>query len=773
MILGSDGQPLTSVRNGHGAKSRAALGATSYLKGLDSISYPARTRAADPLNNHAWVFAGAAVVAMVASHAAFRVFRETEIEQGKRRAMAERAGRIYARKFGRQRTAIQRHAMTNLERRAWRLAAGERLEPDDEHDVAVLLAKPNNLQNGAHLMGVTFMAMASDGEFFWLKTGKNGTRLPEGGRPQELWPILGVNVKERHERMSGGAVVAWEITRPKWMPGGGRGVSELVRLDEMMVFKGPNPGNIARGLSRLTAAASAIEADMLAKAFQRDNLKRGGTPKGIITYEGELSEAEREKTLRKIREEYEGAEATGRLALLEGKFQWNELGAGIKDMQFKEQLLTDREEILAVLGVPPSMLGSVEFVNYATAMSQRKVFWENTIAPLMRIIEAEVDSGLFFTDPDDVVGMFDVSTVEALMAGLADKINIVNTMCGPNMHVPPRQACNMVGVDIEQYPGDEESLAGGLLTPVSAILDGSNLPDDPVDPPPGAAIDDDEGDVEDKFARAPAVHIKAGKADRIKRWRQFKKLEEALEGPMRTKYRTWIINEQNATLKRFDKATKAAERIIAGAHFCGVRMRGLEVNAVIPDAKVSASELTKLVRPVYGGILVETYDFTADDIGMPTFEIDDDVLVNVFAKREKFFTNKVSKRVTDQLFKQITQGISAGETVEEIRQRVVSVYKFSASKQKSLVIARTEVASAMNGTRDQMFELAGVEEQFWSNAEDEAVRESHVTFGESGSHPRGFNYLTLVGGSGSLKFPNDPDAPAKETIQCRCMAIPA
>lgn len=797
MIYGANGLPIHSDRthtNGTATATRASslFSATDYLQALDTIGAPARNRAREPLTNHPWVFAAAIMIAMVAGQASFRIFRETEKTVGKRKEMARRAGRMFSRRFGHNRTAIQRHGMASLERRAVSTA----LEPDDEHEMSVLLRRPNPLQDGTQLMGTTFLGLAADSEFFWIRTGTDGRRIAQGARPLELWPVLGSQVREVHERQTGGKIIGWDIKRPRWMPGGsGSFAAERFRVDEVIVFKGPNPSNPARGLSRLTAAASAIEADMLAKSFQRDHLRRGGTPKGFIKFKGEMSEADKRKFLTKMREEYEGAEAMGRIGLLEGDFDWEQLGGQIEDIQFIEQLRNDREEILAVLGVPPSQLGSVQFTNYATALAQNKVFWENTIGPMLRSIESALDSTLFFSEPDDVVGLFDVSSVEALLAGLSDKISAAEQMSKETLHVPPRIAFQRVGVEMPEYDGDDVAFVGALATPAKVAIEIANEEEAAVDPPPPPAPDDDgQGDVEDdaededvakgvhdrvrsrggfERSRAPGVIVRSSKDDRIKRMRQFVKVESALERVMRVRYRRWVAQERDATLKRFDKAARDAKSLLSGARMADVAMRAFDVGVVLPDLTESGSALQLLVRPVYAGILTETYDFTSDDIGMPTFEIDDDALIRVLAQREKHFTARMPKRVSDQLMRSLQSGIQGGETMEQLRQRVDTVYKFSASKQKSLVVARTETAGAMNGIRDEMFGMAGVEEQFWTNAEDAAVRPSHEVFGDSGAHPRGFNFMSLIGEAGSLTFPNDPNGPAKEVIQCRCVAIPA
>ena len=79
----------------------------------------------------------------------------------------------------------------------------------------------------------------------------------------------------------------------------------------------------------------------------------------------------------------------------------------------------------------------------------------------------------------------------------------------------------------------------------------------------------------------------------------------------------------------------------------------------------------------------------------------------------------------------------------------------------------------MSNVRHEMFALQGFEKLEWVTAGDEHVRPDHEEFGAAGAKKLGFDYMTLVeGGSGSLKMPGDPEAPANQVVNCRCIQIP-
>jgi len=117
-------------------------------------------------------------------------------------------------------------------------------------------------------------------------------------------------------------------------------------------------------------------------------------------------------------------------------------------------------------------------------------------------------------------------------------------------------------------------------------------------------------------------------------------------------------------------------------------------------------------------------------------------------------------------------GIEAGETVGQLRQRIAAIYDISASSAKTLQIARTETTPFLNGAREVMMKKAQIEESEWVTANDENVRDDHTAFGESGPHPLGFNYMTVVGKPGTLTYPGERGAPMDQIINCRYCQIP-
>jgi len=786
-LLGPDGlplvsQPLEGRKNGSPVMGKSLFSAmNTYIASLQKTRMSATVRAMDPFSNHAWVFAAAAVTSQVASQAEFVVFRETD--QQVRARIKSAGGRWSGPRAGRQRRAMQRHDVRKSQSRVLRKG----IVPDYNHPVMDLLHMPNPLQSKEQLFQLTYLWLAVRGEVFWVLTDDEGG--PPGQQATRIWPLSPDCFEPRFSGGDQGDLVGWWYRPPRWMPNAATAGRLPLDLTEVVQFKFPNPMDPVRGMSRLTAVALGIETDLMVQSHNKALLANSAVPKGVITHEDALSAEEESAYLQRWKDKHEGVQNAARIALLSGGFKYQSIALTPEDMDFIESRKMTREEVLAVMGTPPSVLGVTEFTNYATQLGQDKNFWDKSIMPYYHLIEATLDRSVFFDEVDTVFGGYDVSSIEALRAGLREKVEIAERLSSDKLHVPPKVAFELVDLEVPEYEGDDTALVAALATPVEDVLmppepvpqvptqgpDGTPADQVPTDQaPPGQDQPSDpnadpQAEQQATASRGPWVRRSEAqrKAASGRRWRQFQALEISLETKMRRAYRNWVTQMRNETLAAFDDSAKAYRRRFA---------KQVDLTLILPDIFDAAHKLKENARPTMTGTLAATYEFTLDDIGIPTFGIDDSRLITYFDLREKKFITTTPKTLIDNLRKTLTEGISAGESLSQLRLRVAQVYDISASSHKSLQVARTETSNLMNGVRDQMFGAQGFTKQEWVSAGDEVTRPDHVLFGEQGPQDRGFNYLTLPnlvnGTGGSLAYPGDLAAPAGQVINCRCMMIP-
>lgn len=777
-------------KNGHGhpearAKSTLLHVGGTYAGGLMGSRAPAAYRARDPFSNNPWVLAAALRTALSTSPAEYRVYRETEAELRVRAKRAQAAGFVDRPRAGRDRRAVQRWIQRSVWARAMRSKA---IEPALSHPLMDLLLHPNPYQRGNELMLLTVLWLSVRGEATWVLTDEEGE--PSGlETPERIWPVPPDCLTPLHESPQGGEITGWELRRPRWMKGYRGGLALRLDVGDVVQFKLPNPADPSRGFSPLTASASSIELDLLMRTSLRNLIENGSMPANILLHPEEMEEDERNV----VREEFTKLGREKRTAILSGGLKLASVAFSPQQMGFIEQPRTAKDEVLAPMGTPESVLGRSEFTNYATALANDYSFWDKNVYPLLKLIETALDATLFAPETDRTFGMFDLTQVEALRAGLADKALIAERLSASTLHMPPEVSLELCGLDgVPDYPGKDVAFGSIGLTPIPFLLEEPEAPPaPPVEPPADPAEDGGDGEdgadgggqegVDDDQAvtpedsaaaarrRAPSVRTtRARKARNGRRNREFIEMQSGVEAKYRAGYRSWISEERRLVLAAFDSIDGRARALAAGAH----RKQNVDLQVVLPVGPESAKRLAGKTRKLQVESLLQVFEFTIGEIGVPTFSIDDSAFVEYFRTHEGHFTGEASSAIRRNLARTLEEGLREGESLSELRSRIGQVFDVSASSPRTLQTARTTTSSFMSGVRDRMFHLQGIEAGEWSTSGDEHVRQAHVLFGEAGPRALGFNFLELNEEPGRLEHPGDTRAPFGQIVNCRCIWIP-
>lgn len=134
----------------------------------------------------------------------------------------------------------------------------------------------------------------------------------------------------------------------------------------------------------------------------------------------------------------------------------------------------------------------------------------------------------------------------------------------------------------------------------------------------------------------------------------------------------------------------------------------------------------------------------------------------------------LERKLRDRRFdRSVARAIRDGKPLTKAQvDLMVGRYRERYIKYRAEVIGRTEALRAVHQGTQEMYRQA-VEQgamssteykHKWVSARDKRVRDSH-------RHLNGLVRMegeTFPGNDGALKYPGDPDAPASETVQCRC-----
>lgn len=127
---------------------------------------------------------------------------------------------------------------------------------------------------------------------------------------------------------------------------------------------------------------------------------------------------------------------------------------------------------------------------------------------------------------------------------------------------------------------------------------------------------------------------------------------------------------------------------------------------------------------------------------------------------------EITKTTRGKIADAITRGTEENLSDSEISKLIIRRAGGSITNSRALMIARTESHSAAQAGGLMAAQALGVvQSKEWIAAEDERTRESHADAdGQIVDIDDNFSV-----GDASLSFPGDPDGPAEEIINCRCV----
>ncbi len=191
----------------------------------------------------------------------------------------------------------------------------------------------------------------------------------------------------------------------------------LTGYSSLLHIKFFNPLDDWYGLSPLMSAQSSIDLHNTVISHNVALLQNGGRPSGaLIVRNGRqgLTDTQRTQLREDLERLYAGKDNAGKMMMLEGDFEWKEMGFSPKDLDFTEGRNYVAREITKVFGVPPlciGLQGDATFSNYREA---RGHFWEETVLPLWSFIFGHINQWLTVAFHDSFVLSCDKEKIDAL-----------------------------------------------------------------------------------------------------------------------------------------------------------------------------------------------------------------------------------------------------------------------------------------------------------------------------------------------------------------------
>ncbi len=291
------------------------------------------------------------------------------------------------------------------------LKAGDQII--EQHPLIDLLNRPNPLQSYSEFFNSLFGYVLLSGNAYILKVGS------DLGKPKELHLLRPdrINIKgsgnpipEKYEYVIGGRIQNTYLVDQE------NGFSELKHV------KLWNPLDDYYGLSPMSAAAVEVDQFNMSSKHNVNLLQNGARPSGAVIFKPQddagfavnLSESQRQQLLTDLNNRFSGAGNAGRPMLLEGDFDWKEMGLSPKDMDFHRLKNMATTDIALCFGVPSQLVGVPDSQTYSNVAEARLALYEETIIPHLRKISSDLNEWLVPLFDDRLTLEFDIDSIPAL-----------------------------------------------------------------------------------------------------------------------------------------------------------------------------------------------------------------------------------------------------------------------------------------------------------------------------------------------------------------------
>ena len=287
-------------------------------------------------------------------------------------------------------------------------------QPIEDHPLLDLLSRPNPTMSQSEYFQKLVSYLLISGNSYMLRVGS------DDGVPTELYCLRPDRIEIKTTKYgfmpnSYHYVVEGQI-RDKY------DIDPLTGQSVLKQIKLFNPMDDFMGQSPLMPAAADIDQHNLGGKHNTHLLINGARPSGAVVYKPKdetgamamLTDSQREQLRQDLQSRFNGTGNTGRTMILEGDFDYKEMGLSPKDMDFANMKSMSAKDIALVFGVPAQLIGASDTQTYNNMAEARLALYEETIIPLLRHLESDLNEWLVPLFGDDITLKYDIDGIPAI-----------------------------------------------------------------------------------------------------------------------------------------------------------------------------------------------------------------------------------------------------------------------------------------------------------------------------------------------------------------------
>lgn len=346
----------------------------------------------------------------------------------------------------------------------------------EEHPLKSLLQKPNPVMAGVEFFQCMYSYLMISGNAYVLK-------ISAGNQPPtELYLLRPDRIRitgkdnalpDAYEYIVSGVV------KEKYAVDMESGLSDVKHLK---IF---NPLDDYYGLSPLYSASLDVDQHNLSAKHNVNLLQNGARPSGAVVFKPrdesgmnvQLSESQRQQVINDLDMRFSGSQNAGRAMLLEGDFDWKEMGLSPKDMDFLQLKNMSTRDIALCFGVPSQLVGIPDANTYSNMAEARLALYEETIIPLLKRTESDLNEWLAPMFGETLRIQYDIDGIPAMQE--RRKRIYENVIKAVDSGVISRNEARE-RLDLEPIEGGDDVYINASLFPLGSAKD-SPLDEEPQD----------------------------------------------------------------------------------------------------------------------------------------------------------------------------------------------------------------------------------------------------------------------------------------------------
>ena len=355
----------------------------------------------------------------------------------------------------------------------------------ETHPILTLIDRPNPLQSHSEFFESIFSYLLLSGNCYILKVGA------DIGTPKELHLLRPDRIKIKGSGKPIPTSYEYVINgrTQQVYP-----IEETTGNSDIKQIKLFNPLDDYYGMSPMSPAAIEIDQHNMSSNHNINLLSNGARPSGAVVFKPRddagfsvnLTESQRQQMLSDINNRFSGTQNSGRIALLEGDFDFIEMGLSPKDMDFLNLKHMAATDIAMCFGVPSQLVGVPDAQTYSNVAEARLALYEETIIPHLRKLASDLNEWLVPMFGEGLMFCFDIDKIPALAERTRRTYENVNSAVAQGI-MTRNEAREAIG--LSPIEGADDLYISATLFPI-----GSEAPPEPENP-----TDEEEMNAYDDF----------------------------------------------------------------------------------------------------------------------------------------------------------------------------------------------------------------------------------------------------------------------------------